>query len=175
MLFGGKAFGIDTGTGAERACTARREPRLGRYKLEPQDVEFRSSELDILGSLELDNKPLNPAPPRFAISARRNQSALWKTVPASLEPIWTSDGFHRSIALTPAGVFVFGRSPSDHTARWLLLDTSTGKTLYERQGRAKVASGPRVAVAGPLVYVVHDNRLEAYRAANGELAWAVTD
>jgi hypothetical protein len=175
VLFGGKPFGLDAGTGAERACTARREPRLGRYKLEAQDVEFRSSELDIVGSLELDNKALNPAPPRFAISARRNQSALWKTVPGSLEPIWTSDGFHRSVVLTPAGVFVFGRSPSDHTARWLLLDTSTGKTLYEKQGRAKVDSGPRVAVAGPLVYVVHDNRLEAYRAASGELAWAIAN
>lgn len=173
VLFGGKPIGIDAETGAQKACVARREPQLGRYKLEQHDVEFQAAELRIVGGLELDAKPLNPAPPRFAISASRDRAALWRAVPSSLEPIWTSDGFHRSLALTPASVFVFGRSSTDHTARWLLLDTRTGKVLYEKQGTAKVEGRIRISSAGPLVYVVHDHRLEAYRAADGQVAWAI--
>lgn len=173
VLFGGKPTGIDAETGSAASCTPSRAPVVARFKTEPHDVEFDSGELTIRGGLELDDKPVNPAPPRFAVSAHQSGKPLWRVAPASLEPIWSSDGFDRSIMLTPAGVFVFGRSSADHTARWLLLDLANGRTLYERQGASKVEGRVLVSAAGPLVYVVHDNRLDAFRAATGEVAWSM--
>jgi hypothetical protein len=173
VLFGNQPTGIDTETGNMASCTPSRAPVFARFKSEPRDVEFESGELQIRGGLELDDKPVNAAPPRFAVSVRRAGKPLWRVTPAPLEPIWTSDGFDRSIMLTPAGVFVFGRSSVDHTARWLLLDLASGRTLYERQGAGKVEGRVLVSAAGPLVYVVHDNRIDAFRAATGEVAWSI--
>jgi hypothetical protein len=173
VLFGGKPTGIDAETGNMTSCTPSRAPVVARLKNEPHDVEFDSGELQIRGGLELDDKPVNAEPPRFAVSARRAGKPLWRVAPATLEPVWTSDGFDRSIMLTPAGVFVFGRSSADHTARWLLLNLASGQTLYERQNATKVEGRVLVAAAGPLVYVVHDNRLDAFRAATGEVAWSI--
>lgn len=173
VLFGSKPTGIDTDTGNVTSCTPSRAPVVARFKNEPHDVKLDSGELQILGGLELDDKPVNAAPPRFAVSARRAGKPLWRVAPAGLEPIWTSDGFDRSIVLTPAGVFVFGRSSADHTARWLLLDLASGRTLYELKSAIKVEGRVLISAAGPLVYVVHDNRLEAFRAATGEVAWSV--
>jgi outer membrane protein assembly factor BamB len=173
VLFGSKPTGIDTKTGNVTQCTPRRAPVVARLKDQPHDVEFDAGELQISGALELDDKPVNAAPPRFAVSASRAGKRLWRVAPDAIEPIWTSDGFDRSIALSPAGVFVFGRSSADHTARWLLLDLASGRTLYERSSTVKVESRVLVSAAGPLVYVVHDNRLDAFRAASGEVAWSV--
>jgi hypothetical protein len=173
VLFGRKPTGIDSETGSVTSCTPTRAPVVARFKNEPQDVKLVSGELQILGALELDEKPVNAAPPRFAVSASRAGKPLWRVVPAGLEPIWTSDGFDRSIVLTPAGVFVFGRSSADHTARWLLLDLATGRTLYELESAIKVEGRVLVSAAGPLVYVAHDNRFDAFRATNGEVVWSV--
>jgi len=38
----------------------------------------------------------------------------------------------------------------------------------------KVEKRPRIAAAGPLVYVVHDQRLDALQASSGALAWSVS-
>lgn len=173
VLFGSKPTGIDTKTGNVTSCTPSRAPVVARFKNEPHDVELVSGELQVLGALELDDKPVNAAPPRFAVSARRAGKPLWRVVPVALEPIWTSDGFDRSIVLTPAGVFVFGRSSGDHTARWLLLDLESGRALYERSSAEKVEGRVLVTAAGPLVYVAHDNRFDAFRATSGEVAWSI--
>jgi hypothetical protein len=173
VLFGLEPTGLDTETGSVTSCTPSRAPVVARFKNEPHDVKLSSGELQILGGLELDTKPVNAAPPRFAVSASRAGKPLWRVVPTALEPIWTSDGFDRSIALTPAGVFVFGRSSADHTARWLLLDLASGRALYELKNAVKVEDRVLVAPAGPLVYVAHDNRFDAFRAATGEVAWSV--
>lgn len=173
VLFGLEPTGIDSDTGSVTSCTPSRAPVVARFKNEPHDVKLSSGELQILGGLELDDKPVNAAPPRFAVSASRAGKPLWRVSPAALEPIWTSDGFDRSIALTPAGVFVFGRSSADHTARWLLLDLASGRTLYELKNAVKVEDRVLIASAGPLVYVTHDSRFDAFRAATGEVAWSV--
>ncbi len=173
VLFGSAPTGIETETGNVTNCSASRPPVVARFKNEPHDVKFDSGELQILGGLELDDKPVNAAPPRFAVSARRAGKPLWRVAPTTLEPVWTTDGFDRSLVLTPAGVFVFGRSSADHTARWLLLDLASGRTLYELEKASKVEGRVLISAAGPLVYVVHDNRLDAFRASTGEVVWSI--
>ena len=173
VLFGSKPTGIDTATGNVKSCAPSRAPVFGRFKNETHDVELDRGDLHILGGLQLDDKPVNAAPPRFAVSASRAGKPVWRSVPTSLEPVWTHDGFHRSIVLTPAGVFVFGRSSADHTARWLLLDTASGRVLYEMKSSAKVDDRVSITAAGSLVYVAHDRRLEVLRAATGAVAWAI--
>jgi hypothetical protein len=75
------------------------------------------------------------------------------------------------MTLTPAGVFVFGRHAGDGLSRWLLLDLTTGRSVYERAGATKIESMIYLARGGPLVFVSHDLRIEAYDAANGTLLW----
>lgn len=173
-LVGQTMIGLDAATGAMAPCKPSREPRYGRYKNEPEDLTFELAGSKITASVALDSKPVNPDPARFAVSASRGSQQLWRTVPVSLEPIWTSDGFHRSMALTPAGVFVYGRNAADHTARWLLIDAASGRILYQQQSPVKVETRVRVAAAGPLVYVVHDRRLDAFQASTGALAWSAS-
>jgi hypothetical protein len=171
----GKPLGIDTETGNPKDCVPTRPALLGIEKGALHDAPMRRGDIDLLGAIQLDDKPLNPAPPRFALSASRAGHELWRSVPTTLEPVWTSDGFHRSVVLTPAGAFVYGRSSSDHHAHWLSLDITSGKTLYDSGGNAKVDDTVWMVAAGPNVYVNHDRRLEVYVAATGKLAWQVAE
>jgi outer membrane protein assembly factor BamB len=173
-LVGQTLIGLDAATGAVAPCKPSREPRYGRYRNEPEDLTFELASSKINASIALDNKPVNPEPARFAVTASRGSQQLWRTVPTTLEPVWTSDGFHRSMTLTPAGVFVYGRNASDHTARWLLIDAASGRILYQQQSSVKVETRVRVAAAGPLVYVVHDRRLDAFQASTGALVWSAS-
>lgn len=171
----GKPLGIDTETGNPKDCVPTRPALLGIEKGERHDANMRQGDIDLLGAIQLDNKPVNPAPARFALSAKRDGHELWRSVPTTLEPVWTSDGFHRSVVLTPSGVFVFGRTSSDHHARWLSLNVTSGATLYDSGSNAKVDDTVWMAASGPHVYVNHDRRLEAYVAATGKLAWQVAE
>lgn len=173
LLSGAAPLGLATDTGQPSACTPTASPRVTRSRLEPQDAQLTQGDLHIVGGLELDSKQVNPAPPRFAVSATRDGSAVWRVVPPSLSPVWTSEGFHRSIVLTEGGVFVFGRSSLGDTARLALLETHSGRLLYERDSTVKVKGAPRLATAGPLVFVTHDASLQVIRAASGELAWGI--
>lgn len=175
LMLGGEPLGIDTASGQPASCQPAQKPLLGRYKFEPRDVRLKAGELDVLGGLQLDSAPVNPQPPRFALSASKSGAPAWRVVPTSLEPIWSTDGFHRTVTLTPAGVFVFGRDSATHGARWLLLEAASGRVVYERKAETKVKQPPRLAASGPLVFVTHDNALEAIQAADGELAWRIGD
>ncbi|HXK20801.1 MAG TPA: PQQ-binding-like beta-propeller repeat protein [Polyangiaceae bacterium] len=170
----GEPLGIDTETGSLKSCTPTR-PALARIDREAlHDVSMKRGDVDLVGAIQLDNRPINADPPRFLVKASRAGRELWRAVPPNLEPIWTSDGFHRSIALTPSGVFVFGRNPGDHHARWLLLDASTGNTVLSSGNDVKVDDDMWLASGGSQVFVVHNHSLEVF-ASTGKLAWRVAD
>ena len=170
----GKPLGIDTQTGALKDCKPTREAQLRINRDVLHDVAFERGDVVLRCGIQTDDKPINPEPARFALSAKRGESLVWSAVPREMEPIWSSDGFGRSVALTPSGLFVFGRNPSDHHARWLLLDR-LGHTTYSLAGPTKVDEAVWIAGGGSLVFVVHDQRLEAYQAETGSLVWAVAE
>jgi hypothetical protein len=169
----GEPLGIETETGSLKSCTPTRPALLGAQKGVPHDVSLKQGELDLVGSIALDNQPVNPDPPHFSVKASRAGKELWRSVPTTLEPVWQTDGFIRSLALTPAGIFIYGRNSSDHHARWLLLDAATGTTVYSSSSDVKVDADLWLDARGPHVFVIHDHRLETYVAASGKLAWQV--
>lgn len=171
----GKPLGIDSETGTPKACVPARPALLGVEKGKPQDVTMKRGDIELVGSVQLDDKPVNPAPPRFAVTASRAGKELWRSAPTTLEPFWQIAGFTRSVVLTHTGVFVFGRNSSDHRAHWLSLDVASGATQYDSDSNAKVDSDIWLATAGPHVYVNHDQRLEVYVAATGKLAWQIAE
>jgi len=170
-LSSGKILGIGLENGQAGPCTPSTPPLAPRVRDELKDYRAVSRDLSVVGSLRADPKPINPEPTRLAVQVSRSGRVLWQAAPSWLEPVWTSDGFARSITLTPSGVFLFGRHAGDGVARWLLIDLATGQSIYEKAGTAKVESMPHLASSGPMVFVSHDLRLEAYRAASGELVW----
>ena len=170
-LSSGKILGIALETGQAGPCTPSRPPLAPSVRDELKDYRGVSGDLAVVGSLRADPKPINPDPTRLAVQVSRSGRVLWQAAPSWLEPVWTSDGFARSMTLTPSGVFLFGRHGGDGLARWLLLDLTTGQSTYEKAGTSKVESMPYLASSGSLVFVSHDLRLEAYRAASGELVW----
>jgi len=168
-----KILGIALETAQASPCTpvAPAAARIVRDEL--KDYRAVSGDLSVVGSLRADPKPINPEPTRLAVQVSRAGRVLWEAAPASLEPVWTSNGFRRSMTLTPAGVFVFGRHSGDGLSRRVLLDLSTGRSIYDLAGTTKVESRIYLASAGAMVFVSHDGRLEAYRAATGALVWLV--
>jgi len=170
----GKPLGIDTQSGTLKDCKPTRETQVRRLRNEPRDLAFQQGDVVFRCGIQTDSKPINPEPARFALSAKRGESVLWSAAPRELEPIWSSDGFSRSVALTPSGLFVFGRNPSDHHARWLLLD-HLGRSRYSHSASTKVDEPVWVTAGGPMVFVVHDGRLEAYRVDTGALVWLVAE
>jgi outer membrane protein assembly factor BamB len=170
----GKPLGIDTETGSLKDCTPTR-PALLRIDREAlHDVSLKRGDVEVFGAIRLDNKPINADPPRFLVKASRGGRELWRAVPPNLEPIWTSDGFNRTIALMPSGVFVFGRNPGDHHARWLLLDATTGNTVLSSGNDVKVDDDLWLTSGGSQVFVVHNQSLEVFDST-GKLAWRVAD
>lgn len=167
-------IGIDTETGQLKACTPTRPTQYRREREELHDVSLKRGDVGFVGAIQLDNKPINGDPPRFLVKARRAGHELWRAVPSEIEPIWTSDGFNRTIGLTPNGVFVFGRNPADHHARWLLLDPNTGATVLSSGNNIKVDDDMWLASGGPQVFVVHNQSLDAF-APTGKLAWRMAD
>lgn len=167
----GKILGIALETGQAGPCTPSAPPLAPIVRDELKDYRAVIGDLSVVGSLRADPKPINPDPTRLAVQVSRAGRALWQAAPTWLEPVWTSDGFARSMTLTPSGVFVFGRHAGDGLARWLLLDLTTGQSKYEKAGATQIESMPYLASSGPMVFVSHDLRLEAYLAASGELAW----
>jgi hypothetical protein len=165
-------FGIDTDTGKLAPCATTEAP-LRRSSWDITDVTATRGGLSLIGAVRSDDKPINPEPTRLAITARRGGQKLWETVPASLEPVWESGGFDRSIAFTPAGAFLFGRNGKDHAARFALVDTVSGRIVYEKPAPGKVESRVQVGEGGGMVFVIHDQGLEAYVAATGELRWSI--
>jgi hypothetical protein len=170
-LSSGKILNLDLESGQAGPCKPTAPPVAPVVRDEVKDYRAVSGDLTVIGSLHADPKPINPDPTRLAVQVSRAGHVLWQAAPAWLEPVWTSDGFPRSLTLTPAGVFFFGRHAGDGRARWLLLDLATGQSVYQRDGTTKVDSMIYLASAGPLVFVSHDLRLEAYRAATGALVW----
>lgn len=155
------------------ACTPTKAPEYPSARDALTDLVAVSSGLKLLGSIQSDSKAVNPDPPRLAAELRRaGGQALWRTVVSSLEPVWTSDGFARSMTLTPEGVFVLGRS-AEKKARWLLLDLGTGRPLYEHGSDRKVDSRIQLLNAAGIVYAIHDNCLDAYQLSTGAVAWSV--
>jgi hypothetical protein len=167
-----KAFGVDTQTGAPKDCKPTREALLRVERAQLHDVTLQQGDVVFRCGIQTDSKPINPEPARFAIAIQRGKSPPLNLVPRELSPVWSSDGFSRSVALTPTGLFVYGRDPTDLSARWLLID-GDGRSKYSLSGPSKVKDTVRVTDAGPLVFVSHDRRLEAYQAATGSLLWLV--
>ena len=167
-------LGVDTQTGALKDCKPTREALARVERNELKDLTFQQGDIVLRAGIRTDSKPINPEPARFALSAKRGKDTVWEVVPSELSPIWSSDGFSRSVALTPSGLFVFGRDPSNLQARWLLLD-SRGRSSYSRSSQTKVDEAVWVTGGGPVVFVVHDGRLEAYQAETGALIWQVAD
>ena len=170
---GGKTLGIDVQSGQVESCTPRVATRAPIERDKIIDVQAALGDLNFVGSVQLDEQPVNPEPARLAAQISRAGHVLWKGAPAGLEPVWTSDGFGRSLVLTSAGVFVYGRNSSDHAARWLLLDLASGRELYRQSSPLKVETPVQLTSSGTLVFAEHDQRVEAYRVATGELAWSV--
>jgi len=170
-LSGGKILGIALESGQAGPCTPTTPPVAPSIRDEVKDYRASSGDLTVVGSLRADPTPINPEPTRLAVQVSRAGRVLWQAAPPSLEPVWTSDGFPRSLTLTPAGVFVFGRHGGDGLSRWVLLDVLTGRSVYERVGTTKLESMIYLESAGSLVFVSHDLRLEAYDAATGALVW----
>ena len=171
-LSSGKILGIALESGQAGACTPSKPPVAPVVRDALTDYRAVSGDLAILGSLRADSKPINPEPTRLAVQVTRAGRELWQAAPTWLEPVWTSDGFPRSMTLTSSGVFVFGRHAGDGLSRWLLLDLNTGRSVYEKAGTTKLESMIHLASRGAMVFVSHDLRLEAYRAASGELVWS---
>lgn len=168
-----KPLGIDTETGQLKDCTPTRPALLRAVWDQRRDFAAKRGDVDFSGVIQLDNKPINADPPRIAVKASRGGRELWRTVVSTLEPVWTSDGFVRSVALTPNGVFVFGRSTPDHQGRWVLLDANTGATLLSSGFDDKVNDGDMwIAAGGPQVFVTYNDRLLAF-APTGKLAWHI--
>lgn len=166
-------FGVDTDTGKLAPCTTEKAPERPRLAWETGDVTSTRGGVTLTGFVRTDSKPINPEPARLAITARRGAQQLWETAPASLEPVWETGGFDRSIAFTPAGAFLFGRSSTDHAARFALVDTASGRVVYEKPAPGKVETRVQVGEGGGLAFVIHDQRLEAYVAATGAQAWSI--
>lgn len=172
-LSSGKILGIALESGQASACTPGTAPLAPSIRDQLKDYRALSGDLIVAGSLRADPKPINPDPTRLAVQVSRSGHLLWQAAPTWLEPVWTSDGFPRSMTLVPEGVFLFGRHGGDGLARWLLLNLASGQSEYEKSGSVKVESMPYLASSGPMVFVSHDLRLEAYRAKSGELVWFV--
>jgi hypothetical protein len=169
----GKPLGIDTETGQLKDCAPTRPALLRAEWDQRRDFAARRGDVDFSGTIQLDDKPINAEPPRIAVKASRAGRELWRTVVTTLEPVWTSDGFVRSVALTPSGVFVFGRNPGDHQGRWVLLDSNTGATVLSSGFDDKVDDGDLwIAAGGPQVFVTYKDRLLAF-APTGRLAWHI--
>ena len=166
-------FGIDTDTGKLAPCNTAEAPARPRLPSEASDVTATRGSVSFTGAVRTDSKPINPEPARLAITARRGAQQLWETAPASLEPVWDSGGFDRSVAFTPAGAFLFGRSSTDHAARFALVDTASGRIVYEKPAPGKVETRVQVGEGGGLAFVIHDQRLEAYVASTGALRWSI--
>ena len=171
-LSSGKILGIALESGQAGACAPSTPPLAPSLRDALKDYRAVSGDLSIVGSLRADPKPINPDPTRLAVHVSRSGRVLWQAAPTWLEPVWTSDGFARSMVLTPSGVFLFGRHAGDGLSRWLLLDLTTGQISYEKTGATKIESMPYLASSGPMVFVSHDLRLEAYRVMSGELVWS---
>jgi hypothetical protein len=172
-LSSGKVLGIALETGQAGPCSPSTPPLAPSVRDGLKDYRAVSGALAVVGSLRADSKPINPDPTRLSVQVSRAERQLWQSAPTWLEPVWTSDGFARSMILTPSGVFLFGRQAGDGLSRWLLLDLTTGQSKYEKAGTTKVESTPYLASSGPMVFVSHDLRLEAYRAVSGERVWFV--
>lgn len=170
-LSSGKVLGLVLETGQAGPCTPSTPAVAPAVRDRVTDYRTASGDLSVFGSLRADPKPINPEPTRLAVQLSRSGRVLWQVAPTWLEPVWTSDGFPRSMTLTPAGVFVFGRHEGDKISRWLLLDLATGRSVYERAGTTKVESMIYLASGGGMAFVSHDLRLEAYDAVNGALVW----
>jgi outer membrane protein assembly factor BamB len=168
-----KILGIALESGQASPCTPVTPAVTRAERSELKDYRASSGDLSIVGSLRADPKPINPEPTRLAVQVSRAGHVLWEAAPSSLEPVWVSSGFPRSITLSSAGVFVFGRHSGDGLAQRVLLDLASGRILYDQTGTTKVNSFISLASAGPMVFVSHDTRLEAYRAATGALVWFV--
>lgn len=166
-------FGIDTDTGKLGPCTTAAEPARRPLSWEVGDVIATRAGVTLTGAVLTDAKPINPDPARLAVTARRGSQQLWQAAPTSLEPVWESGGFDRSVAFTTTGAFVFGRAAADHAARFAFIDTTTGRIGYEKPAPGKVETRVQVGAAGPLAFVIHDQRLEAYEAATGTLRWSI--
>jgi len=166
-------FGIDTDTGKLAPCTTAEQPAHPRRFSDPIDVTTTRAGVTLTCAVLSDARPINPDPARLAITARRGSQKLWETAPASLEPVWESGGFDRSVAFTPSGAFLFGRSATDHAARFAFVDTATGRTVYEKPAAGKVETRVQVDTTGGLAFVIHDQRLEAYEPATGTLRWSI--
>jgi hypothetical protein len=95
----GKPLGIDTETGQLKDCAPTRPALLRAEWDQRRDFAARRGDVDFSGTIQLDDKPINAEPPRIAVKASRAGRELWRTVVTTLEPVWTSDGFVRSVAL----------------------------------------------------------------------------
>lgn len=166
-------FGIDTDTGKLAPCTTSEAPARPRSSSEPVDVTATRGGVSLTGAVRTDTKPINPEPARLAVTARRGAQILWEAAPSSLEPVWETGGFDRSVVFTPTGAFIFGRSAADHAARFAFVDTANGRIVYEKPASGKVETRVQVGQGGELAFVIHDQRLEAYVAATGALRWSI--
>ena len=166
-------FGIDTETGKLAPCTTTEAPARRPTSWEVSDVTATRGGVSLTGAVRTDSKPINPEPACLAVTARRGAQKLWETAAASVEPVWDTGGYDRSIAFTPAGAFLFGRSGTDHAARCAFVDTVSGRIVYEKPAQGKVETRVQVGEGGGLAFVIHDQRLEAYEVATGALRWSV--
>jgi hypothetical protein len=69
-------------------------------------------------------------------------------------------------------VFVLGRT-EQKKARWLLLDLTNGRPLYEHGSERKVDSRIQLLSSAGFVYAIHDNCLDAFQLSTGKVAWSV--
>ena len=166
-------FGIDTDTGKLAPCTTSAEPARRPQPWEVGDITVNRAGVTLTGEILSDSKPINPDPARLAITARRGSQKLWQAAPQSLEPVWESGGFDRSLAFTSTGAFLFGRAAADHAARFAFIDTATGRIAYEKPAAGKVETRVQVGATGALAFVIHDQRLEAYETTTGTLRWSI--
>ena len=166
-------FGIDTETGKLTPCTTSEKPARRPLPWEVGDITTTRAGITLTGEIVSDPKPINPDPARLAVTAHRGSQKLWQAAPQSLEPVWESGGFDRSLAFTTTGAFLFGRAAADHAARFAFIDTTTGRIAYEKPAAGKVETRVQVGATGSLAFVIHDQRLEAYDTTTGTLRWSV--
>jgi hypothetical protein len=165
---------LDSDTGKPAPCTTSHPPvRENRGWGELPDQHGQHGDISYVGSIRSDSKPVNPDPPRLMITATRAGKQVWQNAPNTFEPVWETGGFDRSLAFTPTGIFLYGRTSADHLARWTLLDYASGKILYEGAEKSKVDTRIHVASRGSLAFVTHDFCMHAYNAATGAEVWAL--
>jgi hypothetical protein len=164
---------LDSDTGKPAPCTTPHPPEREGHWGEPPDLHFQRGDVSYVGGIKTDAKPVNPEPPHLVVTASRAGKVVWENAPTAFEPVWESGGFDRSLAFTPAGAFLYGRSSSDHIAHWAMLDYTSGKILYQGADKTRVSTRVHVATRGSLVFVVHDFGMHAYNAASGAEVWAL--